>query len=117
MSKGLNRCHPWRMTELGKFLLSVVVTAFFAVSLVPYGFLGLFGARLVGQMLDGLFSLFGTTTPVWLGMGVLVPMAIGWVAAPIALLVLGIRGIWVKPKSSRIPEGKSSKRCHQLGQR
>ena len=107
MPKGLNPCHPQRMTELGKFLLSVVLTAFFAVSLVPYGFLGLFGARLVGQMLDGLFSLFGTTIPVWLGMGVLVPMAIGWVAAPIVLLVLGIRGIWVKPKSSRLPEGKS----------
>ena len=107
MSKSLNRCHRWRMTEPLKFLLSLVLTAFFAVSLVPYGFLGLFGARLVGQMLDGLFSQFGTTTPVWLGMGVLVPMAIGWVAAPIALLVLGIRGIWVKPKSSRLPEGKS----------
>ena len=100
---GLNRCHPWRMTELGKFLLSVVVTAFFAVSLVPYGFLGLFGARLVGQMLDGLFSQFGTTTPLWLGMVVLVPLAIGWVAAPIALLVLAFRGIWEKPKSSRLP--------------
>ena len=103
MSKGLNRCHPWRMTELGKFLLSVVVTAFFAVSLVPYGFLGLFGARLVGQMLDGLFSQFGTTTPLWLGMVVLVPLAIGWVVAPIALLVLAFRGIWEKPKSSRLP--------------
>ena len=95
------------MTELGKFLLSVVLTAFFAVSLVPYGFLGLFGARLVGQMLDGLISLFGTTIPEWLGMGDLVPKAIGWVAAPIALFVLGIRGIWVEPKSSRLPKGKS----------
>ena len=91
------------MTELGKFLLSVVVTAFFAVSLVPYGFLGLFGARLVGQMLDGLFSQFGTTTPLWLGMVVLVPLAIGWVAAPITLLFLAFRGIWEKPKSSRLP--------------
>ena len=95
------------MTKLGKFLLSVVVTAFFAVSLVPYGFLGLFGARLVGQIVDGFFSLFGTNTPIWLGMVVLVPLAIGWVAAPIALFVLGIRGIWVEPKSSRLPKGKS----------
>ena len=95
------------MTELGKFLLSVVVTAFFAVSLVPYGFLGLFGARLVGQIMDGLFSLFGTTTPVWLGMVVLVPLAIGWVAAPIALLVLAFRGIWGKPKNSRLPKSKN----------
>ena len=95
------------MSELGKFLLSLVLTAFFAVSLVPYGFLGLFGARLVGQMLDGLFSLFGTTTPVWLGMGVLVPMAIGWVAAPIALLVLAFRGIWEKPKNSHLPKSKN----------
>ena len=95
------------MTELGKFLLSVVVTAFFAVSLVPYGFLGLFGARLVGQMLDGLFSQFGTTTPVWLGMVVLVPVAIGWVAAPIALLVLTFTGIWRKPKNSHLRESKS----------
>ena len=95
------------MTELAKFLLSVVLTAFFAVSLVPYCFMGLLGARGVGQFLDELFSLFGTTTPVWLGMGVLVPLAIGWVAAPIALLVLAFRGIWEKPKSSRLPEGKS----------
>ena len=94
------------MTKPLKFLLSIVLTAFFAVSLVPYGFLGLLGARLVGQIMDGLFSQFGTTTPVWLGMGVLVPMAIGWVATPIALLVLGFRGIWMKPKSSRLPEGK-----------
>ena len=103
MSKGLNRCHAWRMTELGKFLLSVVVTAFFAVSLVPYGYLGLFGARLVGQMVDGLFSQFGTTTPLWLCVVVLVQLAIGWVAAPIALLVLAFRGIWKTPKSSRLP--------------
>ena len=95
------------MTELGKFLLSVVVTAFFAVSLMPYGFLGLFGARLVGQILDRLFSQFGTTTPVWLGMVVLVPWAIGCVAAPIALFVLAFRGIWGKAKSSHLPESKS----------
>lgn len=95
------------MTELGKFLLSVVLTAFFAVSLVPYGFIGLLGARGVGQCLDGLFSQFGSTTPVWLGMVVLVPLAIGWVAAPIVLLVLAFRGIWGKPKSSRLPESKS----------
>ena len=95
------------MTELGKFLLSVVVTAFFAVSLVPYGFLGLFGARLVGQILDGLFSQFGTTTPVWLAMVVFVPWAIGWVAAPIALFVLAFRGMWGKLKSSHLPESKS----------
>ena len=95
------------MTELGKFLLGVVVTAFFAVSLVPYGFLGLFGARLVGQIVDGFFSLFGTTTPIWLGMVVLVPLAIGWAAAPIALLVLAFRGIWEKPKNSHLPESKN----------
>ena len=88
---------PW------KFLLSLVLTAFFAVLFMPYCFLGLFGARLVGQMLDGLFSQFGTTTPLWLGMVVLVPLAIGWVAAPITLLFLAFRGIWEKPKSSRLP--------------
>ena len=95
------------MTELGKFLLSVGLTAFFAVSLVPYGFLGLFGARLVGQIVDEFFSLFGTTTPIWLGMVVLVPLAIGWAAAPIALLVLAFRGIWEKPKNSHLPESKN----------
>ena len=105
------------MTKPLKFLLSLGLTAFFAVSLVPYCFLGLFGARGVGQFLDGLFSQFGTTTPVWLGMVVLVPVAIGWVAAPIALLVLTFTGIWRKPKNSHLRESKSSKRCHQLGQR
>ena len=92
---------PW------KFLLSLVLTAFFAVLFVPYCFMGLLGARGVGQFLDELFSLFGLTTPVWLGMGVLVPLAIGWVATPIVVLVLAFRGIWVKPKSSQLPESKS----------
>ena len=92
---------PW------KFLLSLVLTAFFAVLFVPYCFMGLLGARGVGQFLDELFSLFGLTTPVWLGMGVLVPLAIGWVAIPIVVLVLALRGIWVKPKRSQPPESKS----------
>ena len=92
---------PW------KFLLSLVLTAFFAVLFVPFCFMGLLGARGVGQFLDELFSLFGLTTPVWLGMGVLVPLAIGWVATPIVVLVLALRGIWVKPKRSQPPESKS----------
>ena len=107
LPKGLNHCHPLRMTELGKFLLSVALTAVLAVSFLPYCFLGLLLARGVGQFMDGLFSQFGATTPVWLGMVVLVPLAIGWLVAPIALLVLAFRGIWGKPKSSHLPESKS----------
>ena len=92
---------PW------KFLLSLVLTAFFAVLFMPYCFLGLFGARFVGLILDELFSQFGSTTPVWVGMTILLPMAFGWVASPIALLALAFIGIWRKPKSSHLTEGKS----------
>ena len=96
---GLNCSYPLLMATLWKFLLTLVLTALFAVLLLPYCWVGLWGARLVVMLLDDLFSYFGFATPGWVEMAVGLPMAIGWLATPFALLASVFISIWRRPKS------------------
>ena len=93
------------LATLLKFLLTLALTALFAVLLLPYCWVGLWVIRLVVMMLDDLFSHFGSTNPGWVEMAVGLPVAIGWLATFIALLALAFIGIWRKPKRSRLTEG------------
>ena len=93
------------MATLLKFLLTLVLTALFAVLLLPYCWVGVWVIRLVAMLLDDLFSHFGSTTPGWVEM-VWVPVAIGWLATFIALFVFALIGIWRRPKKTSLTEGK-----------
>ena len=101
-----DRCHPLRMATLLKFLLTLVLSALFAVLLLPYCWVGVWVIRLVAMLLDDLFSHFGSTTPGWVEMAIGVPVAIGWLATFIALFVFALIGIWRRPKKTSLTEGK-----------
>ena len=94
------------MTTLCKFLFTLLLTASFAMLLLPYCWVGLLLARGVMVELSTLFAHFGSTAPGWLEIAVALPVVTCWVATPTVALVFAFIRIWDRPKRSCLTGGK-----------